>query len=51
MSDVTRKMASIRRIDAINPIEGADLIEVAVVGGWNIVVKKNEFSVGDLVFI
>jgi len=48
MSDVTRKMASIRRIDAINPIEGADLIEVASVGGWNIVVKKNEFSVGDL---
>lgn len=43
-----RKMASIRKIDAIRPIEGADAIECAVVGGWTVVVKKGEFAVGDL---
>lgn len=43
-----RKLASIRRIDSIAPIEGADAIEVAVVGGWKVVVKKNEYAVGDL---
>ena len=43
-----RKMATIRRIDAINPIEGADAIEVATVGGWSVVVKKCEFKAGDL---
>ena len=49
MADIgERKLATIRVIDDLQPIEGADLIEKAVVGGWNIVVKKNEFSVGDL---
>jgi RNA ligase (TIGR02306 family) len=43
-----RKMASIRRIDDIRPIEGADAIECAVVGGWTVVVKKGEFRIGDL---
>ena len=43
-----RKMASIRKIDDIRPIEGADAIECAVVGGWTVVVKKGEFAVGDL---
>jgi len=43
-----RKLASIRTIDSIAPIEGADAIEVATVGGWKIVVKKGEFAVGDL---
>ena len=41
-------MASIRRIDDIVPIEGADAIECAVLGGWKVVVKKGEFAVGDL---
>ncbi len=43
-----RKMASIRKIDSIRPIEGADAIECAVVGGWTVVVKKDEYQVGDL---
>lgn len=43
-----RKMATVRKIDAIGPIEGADAIEVATLGGWKVVVKKNEFNVGDL---
>lgn len=43
-----RAMATIRKIDAIDPIEGADQIEVATVGGWKVVVKKNEFEVNSL---
>ena len=43
-----RKLASVRKIDDISPIEGADAIEVATVGGWKVVVKKNEFQPGSL---
>ncbi len=43
-----RKMATIRRIDNIEPIEGADAIMVATVGGWKSVIKKEEFKIGDL---
>ena len=43
-----RKLASIRRILELNPIEGADAIEVATVDGWKVVVKKGEFAVGEL---
>lgn len=42
-----RKLASIRRIAEIKPINGADAIECAVVDGWEVVIKKNEFLVGD----
>ena len=42
-----RKLASIQQILDIRPIKGADVIEVASVLGWNVVVKKGEFSVGD----
>lgn len=43
-----RKLACIKRIDSIEPIDGADAIELAVLGGWKTVVKKNEYKVGDL---
>ena len=43
-----RTLASIRKIDSIRPIEGADAIECAVVGGWTVVVKKGEFQADDL---
>jgi len=43
-----RKLASIRKIADIQPIKDADAIEVVTVDGWKIVVKKGEFSVGDL---
>jgi len=38
-----RKLAKIVIVDAINSIENADAIEVAKIGGWNVVVKKGEF--------
>ena len=44
-----RKLASIRTIENISPIDGADSIDVATIGGWSVVVKKNEFNVGDKV--
>lgn len=44
-----RKLASIQRIKALEPIENADAIEKATVLGWQLVVKKGEFRVGDLV--
>lgn len=43
-----RKLASVRVIENLSPIDGADAIEVATVGGWKVVVKKGEFSIGDL---
>ena len=43
-----RKMATVRRIDAINPIPDADSIECAVIGGWKVVTKKGEYQAGDL---
>lgn len=43
-----RKLASIQKIKSLDPIEGADAIERASVLGWQLVVKKDEFKVGDL---
>ena len=43
-----RKLACIRKIDELNPIEGADKIEVATVGGWKVVAQKGLYNVGDL---
>jgi hypothetical protein len=45
-----RKLASIKQITDIRPIEGADKIELASVGGWNVVVAKDvRHKVGDMV--
>ena len=38
-------------VTEIRAIEGADNIELAVVGGWNAITKKGEYKVGDLVVI
>ena len=43
-----RKLASIRNVKEIRPIEGADMIELVFVDGWQCVSKKGEFKVGDL---
>ena len=43
-----RELAYIVAIDSIRSIEGADNVELAIVGGWTIMVKKNQFQPGDL---
>lgn len=42
-----RKLARIAIIDDISPIEGADRIETAKVGGWTVVVQKGLYAPGD----
>lgn len=42
-----RKLVSVQIIREVNPIEGADAIEVAKVLGWSVVIKKGEFKVGE----
>ena len=45
-----RKLATVRKIDKIEPIEGADKIVKATVGGWSLVTAiDNGFKEGDLV--
>jgi RNA ligase (TIGR02306 family) len=45
-----RKLATIRQISDLSPIEGADKIELSTVGGWKVVVAKDVgHKVGDLV--
>ena len=46
---MSRKLASVQRIKAIRPIEGADRIEVVQVLNWDCVAKKGEYHVGDWV--
>lgn len=43
-----RKLATIRQIADILPIEGADAIVLVKIDGWQCVAKKEEFAVGDL---
>jgi RNA ligase (TIGR02306 family) len=43
-----RKLASIQRIEEIQPIEGADNIEKIRIQGWWCVSKKGEFKIHDL---
>lgn len=43
-----RKLASVQRIAAIEPIENKDRIVLATVEGWKVIVRKDEFNVGDL---
>jgi RNA ligase (TIGR02306 family) len=43
-----RKLATIARIEELKSINGADNIEHARIRGWWVVVKKDEFKVGDL---
>lgn len=46
-SQGVRELAYVVKINNILPIEGADRVELACVGGWRIMVKKNQFKVGD----
>jgi RNA ligase (TIGR02306 family) len=38
-------------VTEVKAIEGADNIELGVVGGWNAIIKKGEYSVGDYVVV
>lgn len=44
----TRKLASIRTIKSLQPIKGKDRIVLAIIDGWSVIVKKDEFAEGDL---
>lgn len=46
MTNDIRHLVSIKTISRVDPIEGADAIELATVGGWKAVVKKGEFTEG-----
>jgi len=41
----------VARINEIKPIEGADNIELGVIGGWNCIIKKGDYKVDDLVVV
>lgn len=42
-----RELVYVVTIDDILPIEGADRVEQAVVGGWHIMTRKGQFKPGD----
>lgn len=44
-----RKLATVREIKQIRPIAKADFLELAIVDGWQAIVKKGEFKAGDRV--
>ncbi len=46
---MTRKLATIQRIRYLEPIEGADKIELAIINGWQVVTQKGQHKAGDLV--
>lgn len=48
MSEIKRKLASIQRVDKLEPIPGADNIVCASVLGWKLVTQKTNFKEGDL---
>ncbi len=41
----------IARINEIKPIEGADNIEQAIVGGWNCIIQKGQYAEGGLIIV
>lgn len=42
-----RELAYVVEIKDLVPIEGADNIVLTHIGGWPVIVKKTEFTVGD----
>lgn len=42
-----RKLASVQKIASITPIPERDRIVLAQVCGWNVIVRKDEYAVGD----
>lgn len=46
---MSRSLAHIEKIEWIKPIEGKDRIVLAGILGWQVIVRKDEFNVGDMV--
>lgn len=46
---MSRELANILRIEDLKPIVGKDRIELATIGGWEVIVQKGEHKIGDLV--
>lgn len=42
-----RELAYVVIVDGIEPIPGYDRVEHAIVGGWRVIVQKDQFKVGD----
>lgn len=47
MTQNERALATVESIDLITPIENADSIELAKVRGWNVVIRKGDFTEGE----
>lgn len=43
-----RKLATVRKIDEIKEHTNADALELAIVGGWQVVIRKGDFKAGEL---
>ncbi len=43
-----RKLVTVRTLSELHPIKGADFIEMGIIDGWQVIVKKGEFEEGDL---
>ena len=41
-----RKLARVVIVEGLEPIEGKDRIEIAIVGGWQVIVQKGLYEVG-----
>lgn len=50
MEEQTRKLVTRKKVDSLTPIVDADRIEVAHIGGWNVIVGKGEFQEGEEIF-
>lgn len=46
--DKQRELVYVTRIDSISPIDGADRVELAHVGGWQVMVRKGLYHPGDV---
>jgi RNA ligase (TIGR02306 family) len=49
LSDINRKLATIRTVSSKEPIEGADRIELIRVDGWQCIAQKGLYEVGSKV--
>lgn len=47
--EAVRSLVTVETVRSMTEIENADFIAIAKVRGWNLVVKKDEVSVGDAV--